>query len=581
MDGLSDSRELPSVDGGRSLLELLAAYEVDCLFYNPGSDFYSVLEQLSRFEVEGRKSPRPVMCLTEHLALSMAHGYAMSKQWAQAVMVHVGLGTMEMGGALHNISKGRAPALIMAGRSPYTFEGELEGGRDRPYHWDQELFDQLGLARQFAKWTYELKTNSNLHHVIARALQVANADPQGPAYLVLPRELLAEKQESVKVLPLDRFSPPSPPAAEKTSLEKIAEILLDSKSPLILTEYLGRNRGAVARLVAFADFLGAPVIEPQRKRINFPTNHPLYLPGYPREVIESADAILLLDVDVPWSPATMKLRKDVKILQIDIDPVKAGFPLWGFPVDVLVQASTEEALPELLEILKRKRGTKLVASKTERLDRIANTRNTIREKLGERARSGTGSAVKIEALFFAVNEILTPETILVSEGVTNDPLIASYIERTLPGTFFALGGSSLGDGLGNALGLKLAEQGKDVVCIVSDGGYVYSNPTSVFWASRKYDLPILTVIINNGGYRAMKSSVERAFPQGFSKTHNVFAGTSMDPSPDFVMTAKACGASGVSVKSSMDELHEALRRGLQEIRDGKRSFVIDVPVEQT
>jgi len=177
------------------------------------------------------------MCLTEHLALSMAHGYAMKKRRAQAVMVHVGLGTMELGGALHNISKGREPALIIAGRSPYTFEGELEGGRDRPYHWDQELFDQLGLARQFVKWTYELKTNSNLHHVLARAIEVANAEPRGPVYLVLPRELLAEKQESVKVLPLSRFSPPSPPAAEKVSLEKFADVLLDSESPIVFTEY--------------------------------------------------------------------------------------------------------------------------------------------------------------------------------------------------------------------------------------------------------------------------------------------------------------------------------------------------------
>src|SRR5690242_12683987 len=184
-------RTIPSSDGGSSFLELLAAYNVDCLFYNPGSDFYPVLEQLSKFQVEGRKTPRPVMCLTEHLALSMAHGYAMQKGRAQAVMVHVGLGTMELGGALHNISKGREPVLIIAGRSPYSFEGELEGGRDRPYHWDQELYDQLGLARQFAKWTYELKTNSNLHHVVARALQIANSEPKGPTYLVLPRELLA------------------------------------------------------------------------------------------------------------------------------------------------------------------------------------------------------------------------------------------------------------------------------------------------------------------------------------------------------------------------------------------------------
>jgi acetolactate synthase-1/2/3 large subunit len=512
-----DTSKLASSDGGSSLLELLGAYGVDCLFYNPGSDFYPVLEQLSRFEVEGNRSPRPLMCLSEHLALSIAHGYAMKKRRAQAVMVHVGLGTMELGGALHNISKGREPALIIAGRSPYTFEGELEGGRDRPYHWDQELFDQLGLARQFVKWTYELKTNSNLHHVLARALQIANAEPQGPVYLVLPRELLAEKQQDVKILPLSRYSPPSPPAAEKKSLEKLAEILLDSESPIILTEYLGRNPDVVSSLVGLAEFLGATVIEPQRKRMNFPADHPLYLPGYPKEVVEAADAILLLDLDVPWSPSTMHIRKDAKILQIDIDPVKSGFPLWGFPVDLSVQASSAEAIPELLRILKERQGeSKLSTSRKARMEKIEQTRNKIGENLRARANRKEGP-LNVETLLSKINDLVSSEAIVVSEGVTNDPLVASYIESKSPGSFFALGGSSLGDGLGNALGLKLASPEKDVVCIVSDGGYVYSNPTSVYWASRKYNLPILTVIINNGGYRAMKSSVERAFPQGFSK----------------------------------------------------------------
>jgi acetolactate synthase-1/2/3 large subunit len=459
---------------------------------------------------------------------------------------------MELGGALHNISKGREPALIIAGRSPYSFEGELVGGRDRPYHWDQELFDQLGLARQFAKWTYELKTNSNLHHVLARALQIANAEPQGPVYLVLPRELLAEKQQSVKVLPLSRFSPPSPPAAEKATLEKLADVLLDSESPIILTEYLGRNPEAVPQLVELAEFLEAPVIEPQRKRMNIPANHPLYLPGYPREVIEVADAILLLDIDVPWSPSTIKIRKEAKILQIDIDPIKSGFPLWGFPVDLSVQASSAIAIPELLNILVHRLGeSKLSTSRKARKEKIELARNKIDDSLRARANRNEGP-INVETLLSKINHVLSSETIVVSEGVTNDPLVASYIESRAPGSFFALGGSSLGDGLGNALGLKLASPNSDIVCIVSDGGYVYSNPTSVFWASRKYNLPILTVIINNGGYRAMKSSVERAFPNGFSKKNNVFAGFGMNPPPDFIMPAKACGASGVVVRAVED-----------------------------
>ena len=110
-------------------------------------------------------------------------------------MVHVGLGTMEIGGALHNIYRGREPVLIIAGRAPYTLEGELLGGRDRPYHWDQEIFDQLGIARQFSKWTYELKTNSNLPQVLGRALQVANSEPKGSCLSGLTQRIIGREAD--------------------------------------------------------------------------------------------------------------------------------------------------------------------------------------------------------------------------------------------------------------------------------------------------------------------------------------------------------------------------------------------------
>jgi acetolactate synthase I/II/III large subunit len=573
-------RVIPSSDGGSSFLELLTNYDVDCLFFNPGSDYYPVLEHLSRFANEGRKTPNQIMCLTEHLALSMAHGYAMATGRAQVVMVHVGLGTMALGGAVHNIMRGREPALIIAGRSPYTFEGELLGGRDRPYHWDQEIFDQLGLLRQFAKWTYELKTNSNLPLVLSRALQIANSEPKGPVYLVLPRELLAEKQQVVKIPTL--ANPSQPSQAQKDSLEKIADSLLASRSPVILTEYLGRDMKSVGPLVELAEFLGAPVIEPQRKRMNFPTNHKLYLPGFPKDLIEAADTILLLDIDVPWSPSKTKIRPDATILHIDVDPLKSNMPLWGFPVDISVTGSTSKALPELLAILRRKqfelKNSNVDVAK-DRTKQIESEGKRIRENLRKAAEEAMNQApMKVESILSIVNALKRSDTVVVSEGVSYEMLVASYIESAQPGTYFAIGGSSLGDGLGNALGLKLANRDLEVICITGDGGFVYSNPTSVYWAARKYQIPIMTLILNNGGYRAMKGAVQRAYPEGFSNRNNVYSGVSLSPQPDYVMTAKACGASGCVVENTK-QLSEVIRTGFEDMKKAK-SMVIDAVVEQ-
>ena len=313
--------------------------------------------------------------------------------------------------------------------------------------------------------------------------------------------------------------------------------------------------------------------------MNFPANHPLYLPGYPREVIEAADAILLLDIDVPWSPSIIKIRKDAKILQIDIDPVKSGFPLWGFPVDLSVQASSAVVIPELLNILKHRSGeSRLSTSQKVRKKKI----ESCEKKIGDSLRAGrTGK--KVPSMWRLCSLRLTmhspPKRLWCLRGSRMIRLLLLTLNQELPESFFALGGKQFGRWIGECSGPRLASPKRDVVCIVSDGGYVYSNPTSVFWASRKYNLPILTVIINNGGYRAMKSSVERAFPQGFSKQNNIFAGFGMNPSPDFIMTAKACGASGVMVRA-VEDLSEVLKRGLQDTRTEKKSFVIDAIVDQ-
>jgi acetolactate synthase I/II/III large subunit len=575
-DGESEVRV---IDGGQAFLELLKAQNVDYIFFNPGSDFYPILEHLSETR-ERQQRPKQIMCLTEHLALSMAHGYSMATGKAQVVIVHAGLGTLALGGALHNVFRGREPVLIVAGRSPYTFEGELPGGRDRPYHWDQELFDQLGIARQFVKWTYELKTNTNLHHVVARAIQVANTEPKGPVYLILPRELLAEKQESVKILPPRWSNSPEPPQASEEGLQAIAENILNADSPVILTQYLGRNVSAVHSLVELAELLGAPVIEPSRKRTNFPTNHELYLPGFPKNSLEEADAILLLDIDVPWSPSIHKIGENAKILQIDLDPLKSGIPLWGFPVDVSVSASCAVALPQLVKILRNKTGSirGFEDRAKARKEKITKESKRIRLSLSETARVLSGkSPMKPECVLNALNEFKKQDSIVVCEGSSNETLVYTYVDSTEPGTFFALGGSSLGDGPGNALGLKIAHPERDVFCIVGDGGFVYSNPTSVYWTASKYGIPTLTVLLDNHGYKAMKGAVDRGYPEGFSKKNDSYSGARIDPSPDYLMSAKASGAVAWRA-TSLNELRQALYLAIEKTRSGIPAL-IDAKVE--
>jgi acetolactate synthase I/II/III large subunit len=571
--------EKGSIDGGQIFLDSISDRGVDYIFYNSGSDFYPILEHFSEWDLEGRKKPERILCLSEHTALCMAHGYSMLTKRAQVVLVHAGIGILQFGGALHNAHRGRAPILLASGRAPYTFENELEGGRDSPHHWDQEVFDQAGPLREYTKWQYELKTNSNLPHIVGRALQIANSEPEGPVYLLLPRELLAEEKVSVSrgtnAAGRPKYGIPRPPEVDNESLQKMTDLLLESENPIIITEYLGRNESSVESLVRLSELLSIGVMELSRRRTNFPTTHPNYLPGFPKEDFESSDLIFLIDVDVPWIPAAYKVRSDANLIQIDIDPVKTRFPQWGFPVDIAGTGSTRVAIPRLNHIIEEKlRGSGTRKERiVNRATRLSSRHDLLRSKFGETTGSekSTNSS-NFRAVLSIFNQIKNPECIVMNEAVSCSRIVENYVDSTLPSTFFGIGGSSLGDGVANSLGLKLAAPPRDVVCFTGDGSFVYSNPVATLWTASKYHLPIIVIVVNNGGYFAMKRSIDSFYPNGVSRKTNHYAGVQIEPEPDYVAIAKACGVVGWRVENR-SQIEDTLRQAFQESRAGKPVLV--------
>jgi len=145
-------------------------------------------------------------------AVGMAHGYALVTGRPQVVMVHVIVGAGNAVGGIINAARSNVPILFSAGRNPLTESG-MHGSRNRPIHWAQESFDQAGMIREYVKWDYELRNFTQLETVVDRALAVAQAEPQGPVYLTLPREVLAEKHEVFEYAAASRAPKPSSVAA--------------------------------------------------------------------------------------------------------------------------------------------------------------------------------------------------------------------------------------------------------------------------------------------------------------------------------------------------------------------------------
>ena len=565
-----------SIDQGADLfVESMLANDVDYLFINSGTDTFPIQESLAKYIDRGQEVPETILCLDEKMGMAAAHGYFMVSGRPQVLLVHVDAGTQAVGGAVHNAQRGRAGIVFCAGRAPYTFEGELPGGKNMSIHWIQEQIDQAGGVRGFTKWDYEVRRPENLQHIMQRAFQIAATEPAGLAYVTLPREVLMAPMETATIPAAARHARPITPQADPEALAEAASILASASRPLIITGQAGRHTEIVAHMTELAELIGAPVIT-EPVRLSFPSTHPLAAPpAFQADYIRNADAILIIDSDVPYIPANVRPAPDAAIVWIDQDPVKDSIPLWTFPADILMEADSSKAIPALVFEIR----DQMTAAQSQAAEERTASAGSAHKKAVDARRAhaeglSTESPIAPDWLSYCIGRVMQEDDILVNETVTNSGTVVAHIPRTKPGTSFGSGGSSLGWALGAAFGARLAAPDSTVVCTVGDGAFVYGCPTSSLWAAQRYNAPFLTVIYNNQIHNAPKAALLGGYPEGVAERTGNFIGMEIFPSPDYAKLAESCGAYGERVEDPT-EVEPALRRALVKVNNGQPA-VLDV-----
>lgn len=567
----------PVEDGAEAFVEMLNNNNVDYIFLNSGTDIFPILEAIERMMEQERSVPKIILCIDETTAMFAAHGYYQLTGRAQAVLVHVDAGTINIGGAYHDAQRDRAAIIVCAGRAPATFGGEARGGKDMNIHWIQEQPDQAGIVRNFTKWDYELRNLESVNWVVQKAFQVAETEPAGPVYLTLPRELLIEEMVELKLPPQGRHTQPTAPAADPASIAILADWLASAERPLIIAGSSGRYTETVAVLTEIAELTGAPVQGAIGSRLNFPTHHPLNSTTCSGPTIKEADVVLVVDHDNPWIPDQESLEPSAKIAWIDVDPTKDSIPMWTYPADLMFHASSRSALPVLLTALKERLTDADAKRAAARVETYAAASATERERLKSRALEVKDDK-PIHPLWIAycLEQVIAEDAIVMNEGMSGGWPWIAMADRKVPGTVFMSGGSSLGWGLGAAIGAKLAMPDRDVIALEGDGSFVFARPTSAFWAAEKYGTPFLTIIYNNSQHMATVNSWKRTYADGVGVANNDFLGTAIDPSPDYAVLVQACRAYGETVEDPA-EVPGALKRALDRVHAGQAA-VLDIRI---
>ena len=528
------------------LLQGLVDLGIDYLFCNLGTDHAPLIEEMAHWREQGRAFPKLILCPHENTAVHMAGGYAVATGRGQAVLVHVDAGTANAAMGLHNLCRTRIPVLLIAGRAPMSTFDSATGGRDTYVHFIQEPFDQASVVRPYVKWEYNLAWPSMAHEVISRAGAVMQSDPTGPVYLTLPREVLAAPVDvqSIGAYGHQNHLPVKAQGADANAIAQIAAKLMGSENPMLVTAYAGRNHAAPALIEKLAMLCGMRVCEFNSIYLNIRRNSPFFAGYNPAAFTEQADFGLMVDVDVPWIPKTTRVNPNAYWAQLDVDAIKRDIPMWGFPLNARIEGDSVRLLTQLIECIEQTATPAFKAMASQRSLIIQAEHEKNQQKAAAMAQEpGKVNAINPHFLCAAIGRQIRSEDVVLNEAIRNTMAVFEQIPREIPGTLMGLSGGGLGFSAGTALGIKLAQTQSRVIHFVGDGSFYFSNPSSVYAVAHQYDLPILTVLLDNGGWSAVKESTLRMYPKGEAKSTNQFA-SDLGYGTDFAAIAEAAGAHG-------------------------------------
>jgi acetolactate synthase-1/2/3 large subunit len=560
------------------LLQGLVDLGIEYLFCNLGTDHAPLIEEMAHWREQGRAFPKLILCPHENTAVHMAGGYAVATGRGQAVLVHVDAGTANAAMGLHNLCRTRIPVLLIAGRAPMSTFDDATGGRDTYVHFIQEPFDQASVVRPYVKWEYNLAWPSMAHEVVSRAGAVMQSDPAGPVYLTLPREVLAAPVDaaSLSAFGHQNHLPVKAQGADASAVRAIAEQLMRSDNPILVTAYAGRNREAPALIEKLAILCGMRVCEFNTIYMNIRRDSP-YFGGYnPAAFTEQADFGLMVDVDVPWIPKTTRVNPQAYWAQLDVDAIKRDIPMWGFPLNARIEGDSVRLIAQLIEIIEASATPEFKTKAAARALALQTAHAQNRHKTASLAQvPGAVNAINPHYLCAAIGQQINLQDMVLNEAIRNTMAVFEQIPREVPGSLMGLSGGGLGFSAGTALGIKLAQADNRVIHFVGDGSFYFSNPSSVYAVASQYGLPILTVLLDNGGWSAVKESTLRMYPQGQAKDTNQFA-SDLGYATDFAAIAEAAGAHGERLVDPA-QVEAAIARCLAAL-DAGRSALLHVRI---
>jgi len=329
-------------------------------------------------------------------------------------------------------------------------------------------------------------------------------------------------------------------------------------------------------LSKFVDDWAIPVSHYWANQISIPLSHPMQVGANPEAMLAEADVVLVINSLAPWWPDKVKLRDDVTVIQMGPDPLFSRTPVRNFPAGVTLAGETAPTILALIEDMSaRTRDQQMIDA---RRIRIADLAETNRAAVMAQAESGCRGPMSKEWVSLCLGRAIKGRRASVFHEL-GCPLLPLDLDDHLS-YFQEPHAGGLGWGLPAALGAQLADRDRLVFATMGDGSYMFANPTACHQVAEAMELPVITLVLNNGEWGAVRHSVEGLYKGGRASKSNDVPLTSLRPSPDFTLTAEASRAYTEMVTDGED-LPGALDRAIRVATEERRHVLLNIAIERT
>jgi oxalyl-CoA decarboxylase len=363
---------------------------------------------------------------------------------------------------------------------------------------DYEEMDQLAAARPFAKAAYRVHRAEDIGRGVARAIRTAASGRPGGVYLDIPAAVLGEVIDAGKgAASLWRIVDPVPrQLPEPAAVDRAIDLLASAERPLLVLGKGAAYAQADEQIREFIETTGLPYLPMSMAKGLLPDDHPQSAATARSLALRRADVVMLVGARLNWllgHGEAPQWNPDVRFIQVDIaaaemdsnQPIAA--PLVG---DV---GSVMEALVE------RSKPGRITVAAQWREELAARSAANVAKMAGRLQAVETAHPMKFLGALQVIRDVLreNPQAYVVNEGANALDLARNTIGMQVPrhrldsGTW-----GVMGIGMGYAIAAAV-ETGDPVVAIEGDSAFGFSG-MEVETICR-YNLPIVTVILNNNG----------------------------------------------------------------------------------